>query len=226
MTRSDCAHFRAVATELGLGTLTGRERGEALGHLESCTDCRRHLDDLTDAADMLLFLAPSVDPPSGFARRTLARLGPDDQLRARRFTRALLAVAAVLILAAGVALTTSLRHQDAQPAVTAFPRPTESGVHVARFVPAAGQHVNGQVVSHAGKQPWIFLIVHDTDPEERYSCELDLADNKHLTVGTFQLQHGTASWGRLLDPRETRITAVRLRKPDGDTEAIATITST
>ena len=151
MTRSDCAHFRAVAAELGLGTLTGRERGEALGHLESCTDCRRHLDDLTDAADMLLFLAPGVDPPSGFARRTLARLGPDDQLRARRFTRALLAVAAVFILAAGVALTTSLRHQDAQPAVTAFPRPTESGVHVARFVPAAGQHVNGQVVSHAGK---------------------------------------------------------------------------
>jgi hypothetical protein len=224
VTRSDCADFRAVAAELGLGTLTGRERGEALGHLESCTDCRRHLDDLTDAADMLLFLAPRVDPPSGFARRTLARLGPDPQLRTRRFTRALLAVAAAFILGAGVALTTTLRHQNAHPVATAFPQHNEPGVHVAPFVPAAGQHVNGQVVSHAGKQPWIFLIVHDTDPNETYSCELDLADHTHLTIGTFQLAHGTASWGRPLDPLDTPITAVRLRKPNGDTEATATIT--
>src|SRR5207245_4719556 len=76
VTRSDCADFRAVAAELALGTLTGRERGEALAHLETCTDCRRHLDDLTDAADMLLLLAPTYAPLSGFARRTLARLGP------------------------------------------------------------------------------------------------------------------------------------------------------
>jgi hypothetical protein len=224
VTRSDCAGFRAVAAELGLGILTGRERGEALGHIESCTDCRRHLDDLTDAADMLVFVAPRVDPPSGFARRTLARLDPGARLRTRRFTRALIAVAAVLILAAGVAITTTLRHQDAHRGATPFPRHNESGIHVAQFVPAAGQQVNGQVVSHAGKQPWIFLIVHDTDPNETYSCELDLANDTHLTVGTFQLQHGTASWGRLLDPLDTPITAARLRKSNGDTEATATIT--
>jgi hypothetical protein len=222
VTSLDCAEFEAIASELALGTLTGRERAAALAHLECCIPCRRHLDSLTRAADMLLFLAPKIKPPTGFEGRVLARLEHGSQSRTRRFKRAAIAAAAVFALAAGVALTTTPRPHHAQSGLAPTPR-NAPGVHVAQFVPAPGQQVEGQVISHTGNRSWIFLIVHDTDPTETYHCELELANGDHLTVGSFQLRNGTGSWGRLLDLHTNPIKAVHLRKDNGDTEATATI---
>jgi len=223
VTSPDCTEFETVAAELALGTLTGRERAAALAHLEGCSECRRHLDTLMHAADMLLLLAPQIEPPTGFEGRALARLDRVPQSRTRRFKLATIAAAAVFMLAAGVALATTLRPPHTRSGLAPAARNT-TGVHVAQFVPAPGQHVDGQVISHTPNPSWIFMIVHDTDPTETYSCEVELANGDHLTAGTFQLRNGTASWGRSLDLHANPITAVRLRKPNGDTEATATIT--
>jgi hypothetical protein len=44
----DCDDFAEVAAELALGGLTGRERAQAIMHLDSCDTCRVHVRDRND----------------------------------------------------------------------------------------------------------------------------------------------------------------------------------
>src|ERR1700746_2945398 len=96
-----CAEFHDSAAELALGVLTGRERAEALAHLDHCEACREHVRPLTlSGAQMLgplppdhgersreparqltmtgeqmLGLLPTAEPPAGFETRVMDRLG-------------------------------------------------------------------------------------------------------------------------------------------------------
>ncbi|HSZ43495.1 MAG TPA: hypothetical protein VK817_26315 [Trebonia sp.] len=70
-----CERFADVAAELSLGVLTGRERADALAHLEHCDACRETVRQLTMTGEQLLGLLPSVEPPAGFETRVLSRLG-------------------------------------------------------------------------------------------------------------------------------------------------------
>src|ERR1700677_3621147 len=70
-----CDEFADVAAELALGVLTGRERADALAHLERCDACRETVRQLTMTGEQLLGLLPAVEPPAGFESRVLARLG-------------------------------------------------------------------------------------------------------------------------------------------------------
>jgi hypothetical protein len=70
-----CAGFADVAAELALGVLTGRERAEALAHLDHCEECREHVRQLTMTGEELLGLLPSAEPPPGFETRVMERLG-------------------------------------------------------------------------------------------------------------------------------------------------------
>jgi hypothetical protein len=70
-----CAEFGDVAAELALGVLTGRERAEALAHLDHCEACREHVRQLTMTGEGLLGLLPSREPPAGFETRVMDRLG-------------------------------------------------------------------------------------------------------------------------------------------------------
>ena len=54
-----CAEFHDSAAELALGVLTGRERAEALEHLDHCEACREHVRSLTTTGEELLGLLPS-----------------------------------------------------------------------------------------------------------------------------------------------------------------------
>ena len=69
-----CAGFADVAAELALGALTGRERAEALAHLDRCSACRKHVRQLTATGEALLGLLPAEAPPPGFETRVLERL--------------------------------------------------------------------------------------------------------------------------------------------------------
>jgi len=222
MTSADCAEFEDVAAELALGTLTGRERASALAHLQSCIDCRRRLDNLTHAADMLLFLTPDTEAPAGFAGRVVARIDRLTQRPRRHKLTGIGAAAAAVLLVAGIGLAATREPPHTRTASAPKPLPA-SDVHVARLTPARGQHVDGQVFSHTGNQAWIFLTVHDTDATETYTCELDFTDGTHLTAGSFHLHDGAGGWGRSLDLHNNQITTVRLRTPNGDTEATARI---
>ncbi len=70
-----CHEFSDVAAELALGVLTGRERAQALAHLDHCASCREKVRQLTATSEGLLGLLPSVEPPAGFEARVMDRLG-------------------------------------------------------------------------------------------------------------------------------------------------------
>jgi hypothetical protein len=69
-----CAGFADMPAELALGVLTGRERAEALAHLERCAACQENVRQLTMKAEQLLELLPAVEPPAGFETRVTERL--------------------------------------------------------------------------------------------------------------------------------------------------------
>jgi hypothetical protein len=71
----DCAGLAGVATELALGVLTGRERAEAVAHLDRCDACREDVRQLMATSEGLLTLLPAREPPVGFETRVLERLG-------------------------------------------------------------------------------------------------------------------------------------------------------
>ena len=70
-----CREFSDAAAELALGVLTGRERAQALAHLDHCASCREKVRQLTATGEGLLGLLPSVEPPAGFEARVMDRLG-------------------------------------------------------------------------------------------------------------------------------------------------------
>jgi len=70
-----CAELANVAAELALGVLTGRERAEAVAHLDWCEDCREDVRQLMATGEGLLALLPEREPPAGFETRVLDRLG-------------------------------------------------------------------------------------------------------------------------------------------------------
>src|SRR5215472_17263161 len=70
-----CAELADVAAELALGVLTGRERAEAVAHLDRCEGCREDVRQLMATGDGLLALLPEREPPVGFEMRVLDRMG-------------------------------------------------------------------------------------------------------------------------------------------------------
>jgi hypothetical protein len=69
-----CRELADVAAELALGSLTGRERAEALAHLECCAACRELVARLMTTGEKLLGLLPMIEPPPGFETRVLQRI--------------------------------------------------------------------------------------------------------------------------------------------------------
>jgi len=70
-----CGELTDVAAELALGVLTGRERAEALAHLDACVACLETVVRLMTVAGELPALLPGRDPPSGFEAAVIAQLG-------------------------------------------------------------------------------------------------------------------------------------------------------
>ncbi|MER6226239.1 zf-HC2 domain-containing protein, partial [Streptomyces sp900105755] len=69
-----CAKLREAGAELALGVLPGRERAEAVAHLDGCADCREYVRRLTGIGDRLIGLLPESDPPPGFETRVARSL--------------------------------------------------------------------------------------------------------------------------------------------------------
>lgn len=75
MNEMSCAMLADVAAELALGVLTGRERADAIEHLDRCETCREDVRKLMATGDELLGLLPPAEPRPGFETRVLDRLG-------------------------------------------------------------------------------------------------------------------------------------------------------
>ncbi len=88
MTEMNCAQLADAAPELALGVLCGRERADALEHLDRCGSCRQMVSSLSGVTDELLrSLAPSVEPPTGFESRVLAAMTTPSPVERRRSGR-------------------------------------------------------------------------------------------------------------------------------------------
>lgn len=75
MNEMSCAMLAEAAAELALGVLTGRERADAIEHLDRCETCREDVHKLMATGDELLGLLPLAEPRAGFETRVLDRLG-------------------------------------------------------------------------------------------------------------------------------------------------------
>jgi anti-sigma-K factor RskA len=193
-----CAEFHDSAAELALGVLTGRERAEALAHLDHCEACREHVRSLTITGEKMLGLLPPAEPPAGFETRVMERIGlavPSPRpVRQRRrpawghAPRRVLAAAAVVVAVIGAALGGWGLHAATAPAASS---PLSSATLV-----AVSDHDNvGEVYVFNGERRWMYMTVDLESGNDTVICQLVDSSGNVTTVGSFQLANGYGSWG-------------------------------
>jgi hypothetical protein len=72
--RTRCSEVEASIVEKGLGILEGDERTQVLAHLKDCNRCQIEAERVAVTADVLLQLAPEIEPPLGIEARVFQRL--------------------------------------------------------------------------------------------------------------------------------------------------------
>lgn len=245
--RIDCGELVDMAAELALGVLTGRERAAALAHLDGCPACSEYVRQLTATGEELVQLLPPREPPAGFESRVLDRLGlpvpgPGAQsygpqaavLRAHRKgtsrrslrrqsrwpakRRTLLAAAAVLAVLAG-----GLGGWEVRSATTSAPAPVAAASSLRSGTLLTAGHQNaGEVFLFTGRRQWMYADVYmDNAKTTTVICQLETADGKIATVGSFRLTDGSGYWGGPW-PSGAAVTSARLVTPDGTVLASAT----
>jgi hypothetical protein len=198
----ECEQYADQLAELALGILTGRERAQALAHLEGCPVCPAELEQLSLAADSLLEVVPSVEPPLGFEVRLMERLGTGRAIR-RRFHRqgrlrpstlVLTCIVAVLLVAmAGVGVGTGWLSRGSQrPVVAGFG--TDAGGHLQTEALIAGSRTIGETTVYSGTTSWLFMSVDDGSWSGNAICEIRFADGSTLPLGTFWIDKGYGAW--------------------------------
>jgi len=205
-----CAEFGDVAAELALGVLTGRERADALAHLDHCEACREHVRQLTTTGEELLSLLPSSEPPPGFETRVMDRLGlastspveVSDIREKRRAkagttgpfgkinsgTRRILAAAAAVVAVALAALGGWGLHGAS---TTASPK---SALSSATLLSAGHENV-GEIFVYNGDPRWMYMSVDMESGNQTVICQLISSDGRVTTVGSFRVSNGYGSWG-------------------------------
>jgi hypothetical protein len=218
MTTLTCSQLADVAPELALGTLPGRQRAAALAHLDRCADCRLAVEELSDAADALLLMAPEAEPPAGFARRTTDGFVAPRPPRWETIGRVAAVAAAVLAIAGGSMF--ALDRQSTPSPSFALQAP---GVRMTHFVPGAGEQLHGKVFASADRPSWVFMTVQDDHSSDAYRCQLEVAGGQWLDVGSFQLHDGSGSWGKAVTTDLHQLKAVRLIDEHGAVAATASL---
>ncbi|GGW50088.1 hypothetical protein GCM10010503_28780 [Streptomyces lucensis JCM 4490] len=239
---ANCEKLREIGPELALGVLPGRERAEAVAHLDRCADCRQYVRQLTGIADRLIGLVPDNEPPLGFESRVARSLAQQPAAaegrrtarapgRARpesrgRRTRLRIAAAGAALTAgvafAGWGIGTAVQQLASRPAPAVQAEPLMVGdMTRARN----GGHSVGEVYAHPGSPGWVFVDVALDGPGIPYSgkvtCLLQRTDGTTVRVGDFLLRDGQGNWGVAVPGDLTRFSRARLTSPDGTVLATA-----
>ncbi|AOR35362.1 hypothetical protein BFF78_33660 [Streptomyces fodineus] len=233
---ANCDKLREIGAELALGVLPGRERAEAMAHLDRCADCREYVRQLTLVGDRLIGLLPDRAPPPGFETRVARRLAEhasaDEGLvgasgrafrtlrgRARRARLRLAAVATALVVSvgfAGWAIGTAVEQVVASIAPATTSEPMLVGEMTAT---ATGGPTVGEVYAHPGTPGWIFVSVDLAGPHASYTgkvtCLLEHSDGTTVRVGDFPLVGGHGGWGVTAPGDLSTLSGARLTAPDG-----------
>jgi hypothetical protein len=241
-----CREFSDVAAELALGVLTGRERAQALAHLDHCASCREEVRQLTATGEGLLGLLPSVEPPAGFEARVMDRLGlaapapspaskaswtsrmsllgrkpargaGTGRARPAGRTRRVLALAAVALAVVAAGLGGwGLRPGTSAPAGT----PLSSATLL-----SASHQAAGKIFLYQGSSRWLYMSVDMPAGNGTVICEVESRDGHITTVGSFRLTDGRGYWGNPVPPTHGPLTGARLVGPGGTVLAAASFHS-
>ncbi len=215
----DCAQLTDAAPELALGVLTGRERAEALAHLDTCSSCRQLVNSLSGVTDELLrSFVPSVQPTAGFEDRVLAAIAPPVTVStlpprragiAARLPRRMalsLAVAACIALLVGVVIAVA---PAGRPVLAEAEMRTASGETVGSIY--VDLHDPGAV--YMSLPGWADQIQRYGTATSSYSLHLTTRTGAdHVVPVTLDSQ---ASWKATLDVDARSITAASLVDESG-----------
>jgi hypothetical protein len=173
-----CREWRGDIAALALGRLPPDKRARALAHADACADCRSELAELEHLRRAMAHAdATRLDhepaPPPELRDRILLRLQDErraaHRLSRRRSRRVVTAVAAVVLVAAGLATTLQLRGDDDR-------------------VPFAFalEDSRGSFALHRSSTGTSISFTHEgLDPDEVYWLWLTDASGKRVAAGTF-----------------------------------------
>jgi anti-sigma-K factor RskA len=224
-----CEKYSGELAELALGVLTGRERAQALSHVESCQRCADELEQLSRVVDTVVQAAPEVEPPMGFEVRLFEKMGVSDDLarrraRRHRFRQPRWVAATVGVAAAAVALGLGLT----LPSSTTTTPVTALGQHgqspnVSVPLVENGTTV-GRVATFGGDTPWISMMLADSSAHGTVDCVVVTDNGVAHRVGTFVANKGGyGAWISPLPINPRDIRTAEVVSPSGTVIATATL---
>jgi putative zinc finger protein len=234
-----CAEFADAAAELALGVLTGRERAQALAHLDQCEACRENVRQLTVTGEELVGLLPAIEPPAGFETRVMERLGlgapapaPVPVRRvspARRFRLKL----AGWVGGGGVSYPRRMLAGVAVAAAVIVAGLGGWGLHAATSSPAASplssaalltasHQTAGKIYFYNGDHRWLYMSVDIGSGNDTVICQVEGPGGRLTTVGSFRLTDGYGYWGSPDPVANGPLTGARLVTTTGTVLATAT----
>jgi hypothetical protein len=211
-----CADFDDVAAELALGVLTGRERAEAIAHMDECDTCREHVRQLSLTGEEMLGLLPSREPAEGFESRVMDRLGLATKRKRPNWSRRMLATAAVAlaVVACGIG-GWGLRGAMA-------PASGSGSLAQATLLTAAHQKA-GKIYIYDGNPRWLYMGVDaDGAGNDTVICQLVVRGGRVITIGSFKLDGGYGAWGSPDPVAAGDVTGARMTSVNGKVLATAT----
>jgi hypothetical protein len=210
-------HLAEAGAALALNALTGRERAQALEHLQHCRRCRAQTSAMALTSDDLLRLLPDTPPPPGFTNRVTSQLGRPSRSPARSHPRVILAAAAVAVMLVAGGLTGWGLRVAHRPATPAPP------LRTAALIAPTHQQL-GRVFLHLHGSRWIFFTVDADDGNTTLICQLTTRTGQLITAGTFAIWSGDGYWGTPVPSHSATITGARLITTSGTVLATAHFT--
>jgi hypothetical protein len=245
----NCTQLADVAAGLALGVVTGRERADAIAHLDRCEACREEVRQLMQASDGLLGLLPAADPPAGFAARVLARLGLGPAGATRGARPGKIAAAgrparrrgpgrgprraggpsrpgpARRILAVAAVCLALIAAGLGGWRISAATSPASHAVVQAPLISASLVTGSGKTVGtitwYSGSPRWLSMSVDMASGNETVTCQLAGADGRFTTIGSFRLTSGNGAWGTANPGINGTVRGARLVAADGTVLASA-----
>lgn len=216
-----CGDFDDVAAELALGVLTGRERAEAVAHLDECDSCREHVRQLSLTGEEMLGLLPSREPPEGFESRVMDRLGVATKQKKRlNWSRRMLTTAAVAlgVVACGIG---GWGLRGATGPASGGGSTAQAPLREATLLTAAHQKA-GKIYLYDGSPRWLYMGV-DTQAggNDTVVCQLVARSGRIITIGSFKLDGGYGAWGSPDPVAAADVTGARITSMNGTVLATA-----
>jgi hypothetical protein len=222
-----CAEVQEAAAEFALDILEPAERGAVAAHLLRCPACREEVDAIARVGVRLVELVPGTEPPLGFDRRVLARVGPSTTRprwravgtivgrRPRLYTAMATAAAAAALVFGALGWFAGRDTHNSPPRAFLTAEFRQGGRDVGKV----------EIDNYQGSSPWVSMTVDAVTGSQRVTCELVGKDGSVTVIGSFDLVGGSGSWGAPDRVGWTGLARAQLVGRDGHVIATATFAS-